>query len=219
MASSETSRSSHARLVAWIRSHPGRAANALLATMADRVGRDGELAERGHSRAAPAVAKSYFFRFLRINLPTAGARTRRELLTLCSALDLLAQGRPATCADVIAQRIKAVERATLDGDWQRAEFLEIIEPETGALTNKDEELLVAREAELRARLAQIGPPRVVTGGWSSSGSAWPALGGGPRSKGHGKDRFPQGQGGKGQKRRGKGDQKGKGEPRNKPDGQ
>ena len=64
VASSESSRSSQTRLVAWIKSHPGRAAQSLLRLMAEKTGRDGEAMTRG-DESTPAVAKNYFYRFFK----------------------------------------------------------------------------------------------------------------------------------------------------------
>ena len=44
-------------------------------------------------------------------------RTQREMKTLCTAMDMLAQKQPAHAADVLGQRLKALEKATMDGHW------------------------------------------------------------------------------------------------------
>ena len=75
----------------------------------------------------------------------AGVRSTRELKTLGTILDLLAVGSPSKAADVIAQRIKAVERASHESHWGSAQFLELLAPEKSMLLDKDEEIYVSKE--------------------------------------------------------------------------
>ena len=63
-----------------------------------------------------------------------------------------------------AQRLKAIERAVVDGNWSKAQFLELIGPEGTTLLDKAEEVFLNREAELDQRLRPTG----------SSGSGHPA---------------------------------------------
>ena len=105
--------------------------------MAERAGRDGE-AELGDGEATPAVANNYYYRYFRPTLQSTGLRNMRELLTLCTVFDHLAQGRPKAAADTVAQRIKAVERAALNGHWGQAECLDLIDADGGAVTTKGE---------------------------------------------------------------------------------
>ena len=79
----------------------------------------------------PAIGVQYL---LTIMLPQLGQRanlrTQRELRTLMVAIDLLARLNPARAADVLCQRVKALERASMDGGWASAQFLELIPSET-----------------------------------------------------------------------------------------
>ena len=126
-AFSSQTRGSQARVMAWARKHPGQLAARSLQTMSDRVCREGEAASWGRYDT-PAVAKGYYLRVLR---PSSGGslRNQREMHTLCVALDHLGQGRPSFAADLLTRRLMAVEMANRDGNWDRAQFLELIESE------------------------------------------------------------------------------------------
>ena len=105
-----------------------------------------------NGQQTPSAATPYY---LMITVPQLGSnpnfsvRTRREMKVFSKILDLLAAGHPAQAADVVAQRLEALERFTLDG---RAQHLELLSPEHGTLLDKDEDLMLAREAELDMRL-------------------------------------------------------------------
>ena len=126
-AFSSQTRGSQARVMAWARKHPGQLAARSLQTMSDRVCREGEAASWGRYDT-PAVAKGYYLRVLR---PSSGGslRNQREMHTLCVALDHLGQGRPSFAADLLTRRLMAVEMANRGGNWDRAQFLELIESE------------------------------------------------------------------------------------------
>ena len=139
------------QLVTYARKHPGRLASRLLMKMAEGVSKEGGAAE-GQKRA-PAVATAYY---LGILVPThagkAGLRTMRELRCWCRLLDLLAKSQTGAAADLAAQRVKALERSIVDGGWTRAQHLELLEPEGATLLDKSEDLMLAKEAELEARI-------------------------------------------------------------------
>ena len=116
------------------------------------------------------VSASAMAFFLTILIPTHGhnmtMRTQRELRTLCSVLDLLAGQTPEMAADIVAQRIKAVELAMTDGDWNRAQHLELIAPEGASLIEKDEAWMLTKEAEVDLKLRGKGR------GQSKGSAAW-----------------------------------------------
>ena len=75
-------------------------------------------------------------------------RTQREMRVCAEVLDMLAQGRGSAAADVICQRLKALEQSVLDGNsWRKAKFLELIAEESG-MTDKGEEQMMMKESEL-----------------------------------------------------------------------
>ena len=158
--------------------------------MEDRVGRDGEAGEWVPG-AMPASAKSYFYRVLRVTHPNGGIRNHREMLTLSTALDHIAKGRRLQAADVLGQRLKAVEAAIVDGSWDRAQFLELVDPEGPLLAGRGEQHMSQREYDFQRRLS-------TRGGWTSSGpGSWSNGGGGSKGSGKGKDAKGKSKGKKG----------------------
>ena len=55
-------------------------------------------------------------------------------------LDLMAKEEIGRGADLLAQRIKAIEKATAENHSNAAQFLELLPPENSTLLEKDEEL-------------------------------------------------------------------------------
>ena len=127
--------------------------------MEDRVGRDGE-AKVWETLAMPAAAKSYYLRVLRPE-HHGSKRNVREMQTLCALLDHLALGRTGQAADIAMQRLKALEVAAQTGSWDRAAFLELVEPDDAPLVGKEGQCMVAKETELanRRQLGQGGRPQ------------------------------------------------------------
>ena len=55
-----------------------------------------------------------------------------ELRVLSEILDQLAIGRGSTAADLVAQRLKALEQSAQDGNnWRKAKLLALVTEETG----------------------------------------------------------------------------------------
>jgi hypothetical protein len=98
---------------------------------------------------------------LTVLLPNLGAQTGlrsvRELKTLGSIMDQLAAGSPSKAADIVCQRIKAVERASHEGHWGSAQFLELLSPENSMLLGRDEEMFVTKEYLLDQKLKSYDP--------------------------------------------------------------
>ena len=78
-------------------------------------------------------------------------RNKRELLTLATALDEMILGNTEGAADVLVQRIKALELADAEGSWDRAQHVELITPMSGMLATRMEVLGAAKEARAEAR--------------------------------------------------------------------
>ena len=136
--------------------------------MADRVCRDGE-ATTWERRDTPAAAKAYYLRVIQ-PLSGAGVRSNREMSTLCSALDHLAQGRPSYAADILTMRLKSVEMASRDGNWDRAQYLELVEQDNLPLTSMEEEYMVNKELELQRKLKGRGKgPSFASSSWHYDG--------------------------------------------------
>lgn len=85
-------------------------------------------------------------------------RTQRELKVSTTLLDMLAQSRGAEAADILAQRIKALEKSVQDSNqWRKAKHLELVEQEDVALVDQGEETMMQKEADREEK---------VRGGWS-----------------------------------------------------
>jgi hypothetical protein len=147
--------SKHLQLVEYANKFPGRLASRLLLRMKDALGREGG-ATSAHavSEGAPVVATPYF---LGIMIPHYNAaqmphRLRREMRTMCLFLNLLASNQAPRAADLVAQRIKALERSMVDNNWWRAQHLELIPSEGATLIDRDEEMMIALEDALHRRL-------------------------------------------------------------------
>ena len=74
----------------------------------------------------PAAVRSYYLRVLKPEIGATGVRSGREMKTLCTALDMLAQGKNAEAADILTHRLKAVHMAMEGGHWGRADHVELV---------------------------------------------------------------------------------------------
>ena len=90
-------------------------------------------------RLVPYLVNRILPRFPRVNPHTA-----KELRTNCEALDLLMEGKPAFVADIIMQRIKAIESNLGGKSWKLASQQELVE-QTEGLTSLSEELTMAKQ--------------------------------------------------------------------------
>ena len=143
---------SQLQLVQHARKKPGRLASRLLLKMR-REGAQGSVGAELNEGKTPPVAVHYLLTSM---TPMLGSklnlRSLRELRTLCAALDLLAQHRAAQAADILGQRIKALEKAAMDGHWASAQHLELLSPEAAGLLERDEEVFTSKEYLLDMRL-------------------------------------------------------------------
>ena len=147
----------------------------------------------------PAVASAYYHVVLAPSHRPMGARNTREAKTLCRALDLLAKKDTGAAADLPGQRLKALEKSMVDGDWTRAQFLELLPPEGTMLVDRDEDLMVQRENELQAKIEGKGgkQQRSSLGWWGPRfEGTWKGSKGKDRNKDKGKGK-PKGGGAKG----------------------
>ena len=103
--------------------------------------------------SVPPVASTYFHAVLSPAHRDMGLRNSREARTLCRALDLLAKREAGAAADVLCQRLKALEKAVKDNNsWVRAQWLELLPPEGMTLVDRDEELMTTCEEALQAKI-------------------------------------------------------------------
>ena len=181
VASSSQSRGTQARLIQWSQENPGKLAASLLQKMQNATGREGEAAEFD-SYSHPAAAKAFFLRVQEPKAAQIGPRNLCELRMLATALDHLAQGRSAEAADVLAQRVVALEMSVQDGNWNRAIFLELTQ-EDRTLAGPELQMLANKEAEGRTRLARPPNPSFPSdGGWQQYPSNWKGYKGDGKSK-------------------------------------
>ena len=74
-----------------------------------------------------------------------GKRAQREFLTLATALDQLIMGNIPEVGDLLVQRLKAIETAASDHNWEVAQNLELLQPETPSLLSRSEKTLATKE--------------------------------------------------------------------------
>ena len=149
---SSTTLSGQQKLTRYSQRYPGRLASRLLLKMKEGAAR--ELVGANNEEGSTPPLASHFI--LTVLLPQLGAkaslRTQRELRTLGKSLDLLARGETGQCADLLGQRIKALERASTEGHWQCAQFLELLPPDNTSLLERDEEVYLTREFLLEQKV-------------------------------------------------------------------
>ncbi len=157
--SSVSAKSSQMRLVRYAERHPGRLASRLLLKMQEATAR-GALEPTNVMRSlTPAVAQNHLLTVLLPSLgEKTGVRTRRELKTLTKVLDSLARGDPAGAADVVAQRVKALERASHEAHWGTAQYLELLPPENTTLLDRAEENFVTAQYLVEQKLKSYDNP-------------------------------------------------------------
>ena len=133
-------------LITYSHRRPGRLAARLLIKMKNEVALGSGGASMSSVDKTPPIAVHYL---LTLMMPQLGARmnlrTQRELRTIMVTLDLLAKKAPARAADILAQRVKALERATIEGHWMTAQYLELFPNEASSLLDRDEEVYLTKE--------------------------------------------------------------------------
>lgn len=185
----QSSKSGQQALVLYSHRKPGRLAARLLLKMQSEVALGSTGATTNPKDRTPPTATHYF---LTIMAPQLGSRmnlrTQRELRTLVVAVDHLARKAPARAADVLSQRIKALERATTEGHWNTAQFLELIPSEMSTLLERDEQAYVAKEYLQEMKVRNYEKPRLVTGGGGKKGDKGQGKGRGDQGGGKGKNK-------------------------------
>ena len=124
-------------------------------------------------------------------------RNLRDMATIAAALDHLACRRAANAADVLAQRLIALEMSSVDRIWDRAQHVELVEQDSAQLADRELHLLANREMKARKEQESLTPR---TASYSSRGdSSWSGKGSwsrreeiekskGYKAKGGGKDK-------------------------------
>ncbi|CAE7038055.1 unnamed protein product [Symbiodinium sp. CCMP2592] len=144
------------RLVEYSVKRPGRLAARLLQRMQAMVGKEGgpTLIKTAYNKTPP-VATNWVLTVL--GPKQFPMRLLREMKTLATVLDQIAAGRSHAAADVVAQRLKALELSQSDGSWNRAQFLELLEAEGPSLLEREEAVMASKEwaGELRMRTETV----------------------------------------------------------------
>eukprot|EP00438_Fugacium_kawagutii_P016090 Skav230956 [mRNA] locus=scaffold3010:254098:259942:- [translate_table: standard] len=157
-------RSQQLVLMEYADQKPGRLAARLLQKMALLTNRTGApvnqsvLAATG-TKTPPAAVQYYHTVLLPQNKDKMNLRLQRELQTLTQALDYTAVGAVEHCADLLCQRLKALELNLHDQSWSRAQFLELIPLEGANLADTEEQRMAAKEQVAEARSRQWLPYR------------------------------------------------------------
>ena len=118
------------------------------------------LASRGEAVTGSSAASGRFVTYLlSVVLPqySQGALPKhhiREMRTICEALDALTAGKVLRVADLLVQRLKALEVAAGPGGWGMAVHHELIPLEGSGLYSQAEQALAARKELLRLKLRE-----------------------------------------------------------------
>ncbi|CAK0849086.1 unnamed protein product [Prorocentrum cordatum] len=138
------------RLALFARRHQGKLANNLSMKMATKVMPGAEAASDSDAQVdrAPAAASSYYLRVLAPKHQAAGKRNLADMALMCRLLDLMAKRKTQRAMDFVAQHLKALETASVDGNWARAKFLELMEEEGASMVGRSERYMM--RAEVRA---------------------------------------------------------------------
>jgi len=185
-ASPSSGRMSHMRLVEYSRAHPGQLGVRLLQKTKELVCHGGEATHIEEGKT-PAAATVYFHSVFMPSHRDIGLRNSREGRTLCRGLDLLANREYGQLADLLAQRLKALEKSYLDGNhWSQAQWLELLPPEGTTLLDRSEEYMASREEELSGRLSSSWKGKGKDQDWSSSWKGEGKYEKGGKPKGSGK---------------------------------
>jgi len=150
-------RSRHVNLIKTWKSRPGQLTLKTLGRMQDTLGVH-QLPHQTASDAGAPIATAYVHQVMRTQFPgdKMTLRNWRELLTLSQVMDLCLSGKVDSGLDMVAQRMKAIERSLVDGNWNQARWMELI-PTGDALLASRMESKAAQRAEQEERRGQKHP--------------------------------------------------------------
>ena len=138
-------------ILSTARQSPGQLAESCISQMRDYL--TGRVGAPLDEETARSVFGPYLTSVLLPSLSNPSLRNTRELQTLAMGLDALMEGRLAEAADIFAQRFKAVETATQDGNWDVGKHFEMIpEARVSTVTKRERDKAVSAErADVRSR--------------------------------------------------------------------
>eukprot|EP00435_Cladocopium_sp_Y103_P015057 s167_g3.t1 len=136
-----------------------------------------DMGDQGSSgRGWPPLLVRYYRQVLSRRISGAMGR---EMLTHCSVIDALLEGKIAVALDVALQRIKGLELQSQGTSYLLSQRLEVLPSEVGVLPSRQEMAIITRERNQEAK---------AFGGSSYQGAGSPGKGkyGPPQEKGQGK---------------------------------
>ena len=184
----------HLRLQRYAQRHPGRLATRLLQRMERATRFEGAMIPTGVAGGAvKPCALSYYLAIMTPMMKDKWSlRTQRETRVLAEILDQLAINQAPTAADIIAQRLKALEQSANDNNsWKRAKFLELVAEDT-TLADRGEEQMMMKEAEQEEKF-RCRPQGAQHGRWDDGPNhqkGKDGKGSGKNQKGKGKWKSP-----------------------------
>eukprot|EP00959_Pyramimonas_sp_CCMP1952_P174110 3638108-Pyramimonas_sp.AAC.1 len=107
--------------------------------------------EDNKGQLTPA-ASAYFLRVLSTKY-TLSKRNKSEMSLMCKMLDLLALGKVDRAVDFACQHLKSLEQVALDGNWNNAQFLELVETDGASLVNTTEKYMMRNEVQQQQKLS------------------------------------------------------------------
>ena len=143
---------------------PGRLAARLLQKMALLSSRTGtpmsSVLAASRNKTPPSAVQYYMTVLYPQHKEKMTLRLQRELRTLAQGLDFLSLGDIERCADLLSQRMKALEMTVHDQNWARAQFLELIPLESAGLADAEEQRMATKEQVLEAKMRKaVNAPR------------------------------------------------------------
>lgn len=119
--------------------------------LADRIGEAGEEVP-WHQRRVMAYINQIMMSGA--HGASVGVRNQREAMTIGGALDLLLSGSLASLGDLLMQRLKALETAMQDQNWQAARHQELISPQMASLSTVAEKEMAGKSEVRLQKLKQ-----------------------------------------------------------------
>ena len=152
-------RSQQLILMEYADQKPGRLAARLLQKMASLASRSGAPMSSVLAKSkTPAAAVQYYLTVLYPqHKEKMSLRVQRELRTLSQAIDALALGQVERSADLIGQRLKALELSLHDQGRHRAQYLELIPMEGIGLADVEEQRMATKEQVTEAKARKWQP--------------------------------------------------------------
>ena len=135
--------------------------------LASRTGSGGSSGDTDSTLSVSAVTWLLTIYYATNPPASLGVRNAREMRTVCECIDALLDGRLAHLGDLLMQRLKALQTAHAEGNWDTARFLELIPPGEVVLPSEEERRSAMRDRSMDLRLSRHGA-KGSSGGRSAS---------------------------------------------------